>query len=182
MPARLQATDNNRSIVLDKPILFVGRHPDCDVVINSSRKVSRKHCCLAEINGQYVVRDLGSTNGVQINGRRVIGIEQLEHGDELTIGDCVYTFHNGIIVTIGNRTEQDEKLQESAIPAPLNESPTPIPEIPAPAAENFRSPPQMQQEQDEYDIYPGERGVYRPNHPTSRRKHNSDSHLELAID
>ncbi|TWT60226.1 FHA domain-containing protein [Rubinisphaera italica] len=92
MPARLEPHDDRRTVNIDKPILFVGRHPECDLVINDSRKVSRKHCCLAEINGNFLVRDLGSTNGIQINGRRVTGTRELNSGDELTIGDVAYTF------------------------------------------------------------------------------------------
>ncbi len=93
MPAILQSTsDDYQSVTLDKPILFVGRHPDCDLIINKSRKVSRKHCCLVEIEGHYLVRDLGSTNGIQINNRRVTGIKELSSGDQLTIGDCVFIF------------------------------------------------------------------------------------------
>ena len=56
--------------MLDKPIVLVGRHQECDVQINS-RKISRKHCCLAQVNDYVVVRDLFSTNGVRINGKRV---------------------------------------------------------------------------------------------------------------
>lgn len=94
MPARLEAQDNKRTVNIDKPILFIGRHPECDLVIHDSRKVSRKHCCLAEINGRFFVRDLGSTNGVQINGRRVSRTRELKSGDELTIGDVLYTFRD----------------------------------------------------------------------------------------
>lgn len=73
------------SILLDKPILLFGRHAECDVVLNS-KKVSRRHCCLAQVNDYLVVRDLGSTNGVKVNGRRV-NEGRLRFGDELEIGN-----------------------------------------------------------------------------------------------
>lgn len=93
MPAILEPMSNsNQTVPLDKPIIFIGRHPDCDLIINHSRKVSRKHCCLIEIERKFFVRDLGSTNGIQINGQRVKGLEELTIGDELTVGDCAFTF------------------------------------------------------------------------------------------
>jgi pSer/pThr/pTyr-binding forkhead associated (FHA) protein len=77
-------------VILNKAIFLFGRHPECDVVITSSRKVSRKHCCLAQINQTFVVRDLGSMNGVRVNGVQVRKAAELRPGDELTVGDVVF--------------------------------------------------------------------------------------------
>lgn len=88
MPAQLLALSDGPTILLDKPILLFGRHPECDVQLNS-RKVSRRHCCVAQIGNYLVVRDLGSTNGVRINGIRVIE-GKLDPGDELTVGSFRY--------------------------------------------------------------------------------------------
>jgi predicted component of type VI protein secretion system len=88
MPAQLLALDNGPSILLDKPILLLGRHPECDIQIDS-RKISRRHCCIAQVSDYLVVRDLGSTNGIRINGVRVIE-GRLASGDELTIGNSRY--------------------------------------------------------------------------------------------
>ena len=84
MPAQLVALTDGPSILLDKPILLLGRHPECDIQIDS-RKVSRRHCCIAQVHDYLVVRDLGSTNGVRINGVRVVE-GRIKPGDELTIG------------------------------------------------------------------------------------------------
>src|SRR5438132_3757297 len=88
MPAQLVTLDNGVSIMLDKPILLVGRHPECDIQIDS-RKISRRHCCIAQVNDYLVVRDLDSTNGIRINGVRVIE-GKLKAGDELTMGNHRY--------------------------------------------------------------------------------------------
>src|SRR5438067_468051 len=88
MPAQLVTLDNGASILLDKPILLVGRHPECDIQIDS-RKISRRHCCIAQVSDYLVIRDLGSTNGVCINGVRVIE-GRLHPGDEVTIGSNRY--------------------------------------------------------------------------------------------
>src|SRR5437764_12661493 len=91
MPAQLLALSDGPSILLDKPILLLGRHGECDIQLNS-RKVSRRHCCIAHVNNYLVVRDLGSTNGVRINGHRVIE-GRLNAGDELTVGNFRYQVH-----------------------------------------------------------------------------------------
>jgi predicted component of type VI protein secretion system len=88
MPAQLVALNNGPNILLDKPILLVGRHPECDIQIDS-RKISRRHCCIAQVSDYLVVRDLGSTNGVRINGIRMTE-SRLSAGDELTIGNHRY--------------------------------------------------------------------------------------------
>ncbi len=88
MPAQLVTLDNGVSIMLDKPILLVGRHPECDIQIDS-RKISRRHCCIAQVSDYLVIRDLGSTNGIRINGVRVLE-GRLNAGDEVTIGNNLY--------------------------------------------------------------------------------------------
>jgi predicted component of type VI protein secretion system len=88
MPAQLLALTEGPSILLDKPILLFGRHPECDVQLHS-RKVSRRHCCIAQVSDYLVVRDLGSTNGIRINGIRVLE-GRLHGGDELTVGNFRY--------------------------------------------------------------------------------------------
>src|SRR5437899_2196174 len=88
MPPELVALSEGPSILLDKPILLIGRHQECDIQI-PSRKISRRHCCIAQVNDHLVVRDLCSTNGVRINGVRV-NEGCLNAGDELTIGNYRY--------------------------------------------------------------------------------------------
>src|SRR6476660_1664418 len=88
MPAHLLSLTDGPSILIDKPILLFGRHEECDVQLNS-KKVSRRHSCLAQVNDYLVIRDLGSTNGVRINGTRVVE-GKLVPGDELQIGNFKY--------------------------------------------------------------------------------------------
>src|SRR5438046_5174854 len=88
MPAQMVALTEGPNILLDKPILLFGRNPECDIQIDS-RKISRRHCCIAQVNDYLVVRDLGSTNGIRINGVRMLE-GRLRGGDELTIGSHRY--------------------------------------------------------------------------------------------
>ncbi len=75
------------AIPLDKPILFFGRQPECDIVLLNSRKVSRKHCCIAQIDDHFVIRDLGSMNGVRVNEKPVAKECRVSEGEVVHIGD-----------------------------------------------------------------------------------------------
>src|SRR3954464_9708597 len=88
MPAQLVSLTEGPNILLDKPILLLGRHPECDIQIDS-RKISRRHCCIAQVADYLLVRALGSTNGIRINGIR-IQEGRLHPNDELTIGNSRY--------------------------------------------------------------------------------------------
>src|SRR5437762_126121 len=88
MPPQLLALTDGPNIPLDKPIVLLGRHQECDIQL-ASRKISRRHCCIAQVSDYLVVRDLCSTNGIRINGARV-NEGCLREGDELTIGNHRY--------------------------------------------------------------------------------------------
>ncbi|HVP01754.1 MAG TPA: DUF3662 and FHA domain-containing protein [Solirubrobacteraceae bacterium] len=65
---------------------LVGRSRECDVVLGDSN-VSRRHARITfdEAAG-WTIEDLGSTNGVQVNGRRITEPQPLRSGDRLDIG------------------------------------------------------------------------------------------------
>ena len=93
MPFYLLSLAEGPGVLVDKPILLFGRHAECDVLLNS-KKISRRHCCLAQVSDHLVVRDLGSTNGVKINGKRVTE-GRLDSGDELTVGNYLFRVISG---------------------------------------------------------------------------------------
>jgi hypothetical protein len=68
----------------------VGRSRDCDVVV-SDPNVSRRHIELRRGERGWAAVDLGSTNGMKVNGRR-LGHAELEPGDRITIGITDLTF------------------------------------------------------------------------------------------
>jgi pSer/pThr/pTyr-binding forkhead associated (FHA) protein len=88
MAVRLVPVGEGSPISLDRPIMFVGRHIDCDIRIDS-KKISRRHCCLIQLDDKLVIRDLGSTNGVYCNGQRVEEAMLSPH-DEVQIGNLRY--------------------------------------------------------------------------------------------
>src|SRR4051812_49990958 len=78
----------SEAITLGDGVTTVGRHDDCQLRIKSSQ-VSRKHCELFEKKGLLLVKDLGSSNGTFVNGKRIQEQRVLEPGDELTIGQVM---------------------------------------------------------------------------------------------
>ena len=76
------------AIPMARPVLLIGRHLDCDFRIDIPQ-VSRRHCCLAMAYDRLVIRDLGSRNGVRVNGRLVEEV-QLRPGDEVAIAHFIY--------------------------------------------------------------------------------------------
>ena len=84
----LRAVFDGPDITLDRDMVMVGRHPQCDARLDSL-SVSRRHCMLTEDVGEVVVRDLGSTNGTRINGQRVER-GRLRPGDEISIAHIRY--------------------------------------------------------------------------------------------
>ena len=93
MPSRLVASAGRPDILLDRGLVVVGRHLSCDARLPSFQ-VSRWHCCITEVDGGVWVRDLGSTNGVWINGRRVIS-GRVRSGDVLAIAHIRYRLEEG---------------------------------------------------------------------------------------
>ncbi len=69
----------------------LGRSRDCDIVVDDPN-VSRRHAEVRPSGGSWIVRDLGSTNGVKLNGRRIEGAERLERGDAIELGTSRLVF------------------------------------------------------------------------------------------
>ncbi len=68
----------------------IGRSRDCDLTLDDAN-VSRRHAEVRQEGGGFVLVDLGSTNGVKVNGRRTREAA-LQPGDEITIGTSRLTF------------------------------------------------------------------------------------------
>jgi hypothetical protein len=69
----------------------IGRSRDCDVVL-SDQNVSRRHAEVRPSGGKWIVKDLGSTNGVKVNGRRITGPQSLKPGDTIELGTSTIDF------------------------------------------------------------------------------------------
>jgi predicted component of type VI protein secretion system len=84
-------TLDDRRFVLAGPTAVIGRSKEADCVIDDPN-LSRKHAELIRgDDGDWSVTDLGSTNGIKVNDRRVPSA-RLTPGDEVTLGTLVFTF------------------------------------------------------------------------------------------
>lgn len=84
-------TLDDRRYVLDSARSTVGRSRDADCVVRDAN-VSRHHAELRRSpNGEWTIADLGSTNGIKVNGRRV-GSTRLKSGDEVALGTTTFRF------------------------------------------------------------------------------------------
>jgi Protein of unknown function (DUF3662)/FHA domain len=82
---------DDRRYVLDGPTAVLGRSRESDCVL-SDPNVSRRHAELRRgPTGDWQIVDLESTNGVNVNGRRV-DASRLSPGDEVTLGTVRFTF------------------------------------------------------------------------------------------
>ena len=116
MSVTLVALSEGPNLTLDKPVVLLGRHEECDVQLNSG-KVSRRHCVIAWVDEKIIIRDLGSTNGVLINGERVPE-GPLNNGDEVAIGNFCYR----VRFDTGDRPKlEDEALEAADEPIALGE-------------------------------------------------------------
>jgi hypothetical protein len=73
-----------------KDTTIVGRLPECDITLDDP-SVSRRHVRITRPGGQWRVEDLGSTNGLRVNGEQVPAAE-LRDGDRLELGTMRLAF------------------------------------------------------------------------------------------
>jgi hypothetical protein len=74
--------------LLSKTSTSVGRSPDNDLVFPDP-ELSRQHAQIIMVGNTYTLKDLGSTNGSFVNGRRVTGSTELKDGDIVGFGEAV---------------------------------------------------------------------------------------------
>ncbi|MGE0505373.1 MAG: FhaA domain-containing protein [Solirubrobacterales bacterium] len=81
----------DRRYVLDGPVATIGRSKSVECVLPDPN-VSRRHAELRRSeSGDWAIVDLGSTNGVKVNGRRVSST-RLQSGDQVTVGTTTFMF------------------------------------------------------------------------------------------
>lgn len=81
----------DRRYVLEGPRAVIGRSRESDCVLDD-RNISRRHAELRRNSGgDWAISDLGSTNGVKVNGRKVDSA-RLSPGDEVVLGTTSFVF------------------------------------------------------------------------------------------
>ena len=87
---RVVLTVAGRDVPIASERAVLGRSRECDVRVDDSN-VSRRHAEVRREEGAYWIVDLGSTNGTELNGRR-IERARLSDGDRITLGSTDVRF------------------------------------------------------------------------------------------
>lgn len=103
----VQPNQTPTRLALKVPTITVGRAQDCTIPIRD-RFLSRHHAEIALLGEQWVVRDCGSANGTQLNGKRIDKEIPLRPGDRITLGDSELIF----------QSDEDSKSQLIALDTP----------------------------------------------------------------
>jgi hypothetical protein len=90
---RARLNVNGRPYELSRDVVVLGRSRECDITLNDAN-VSRRHAEIRRENGNWLIVDLGSTNGIEVNGKRT-NRAKLEHDDRITLGRTEVTFETG---------------------------------------------------------------------------------------
>ncbi|CAN5395675.1 DUF3662 and FHA domain-containing protein [soil metagenome] len=86
----VDGADAGKVFTLDKPVIVLGRLPECDITLTGAA-VSRRHAKVQQEGGRWTVTDLGSTNGVRVNSQPV-QVSEIKPGDRVEVGDITFTF------------------------------------------------------------------------------------------
>jgi pSer/pThr/pTyr-binding forkhead associated (FHA) protein len=82
--------NGGQTFTLGASTVTLGRLPESDVVVDDPG-ASRQHARIRSSNGEFVLTDLGSTNGTLVNDESVRE-RVLEDGDRIMIGETVLEF------------------------------------------------------------------------------------------
>jgi len=81
----------NQRYVIDKDQFIIGRGTKSSDLPIRDGNISRKHAAVIRRNGEYYIKDLGSTNGIDYKGDRIEG-KKIEEGDTFLICDYQLRF------------------------------------------------------------------------------------------
>jgi hypothetical protein len=90
-PSRAMLLVGGRRVLVPPPGAVVGRSRECDIVLDDVG-VSRRHAEIRPSPDGWTVADLGSTNGVRLNDRKVRGAQVLRLGDRIELGTTELVF------------------------------------------------------------------------------------------
>lgn len=88
----LNGLNAGQLIPLEGKRAVLGRHPDCDIVLDVGA-VSRQHAQILELDHHFYVEDLESRNGTFVNNEPVKGRQRLQENDQVKVCDLLFSFH-----------------------------------------------------------------------------------------
>lgn len=83
----LEGSDQGKKFPLKENEIYVGRHSQCEIVLNDA-EISRRHLKISRMGSGWEVDDLGSTNGTWLNSQRITK-QILVPGDRIEIGQTI---------------------------------------------------------------------------------------------
>ncbi len=92
---------NQRSVRVDSDEFTIGRSGDNSLSI-ADQRLSRQHACIRRYGSEYVLSDLGSSNGTALNGKVLTSSAALREGDALDLG-------GGVLLATEFKTAADSK-------------------------------------------------------------------------
>src|SRR3954447_9788535 len=96
------------AVPLIEEVMTIGRREVCDIRLNF-QNISGTHCELSLKNGVWHLRDLGSTNGVKVNGERTLR-RPLRPGDEISIANHKYTIQYQMTGSVEDAFAEEEDV------------------------------------------------------------------------
>lgn len=76
---------------IDDDSIVIGRGDDCTIIVNDP-SVSRNHMKIFKVDKVFYAEDMGSTNKTYVNEDEISGIQRLENGDRIKIGNTIFKF------------------------------------------------------------------------------------------
>jgi serine phosphatase RsbU (regulator of sigma subunit)/pSer/pThr/pTyr-binding forkhead associated (FHA) protein len=101
----IRGTNPGQEFPLDRERAVLGRHPECDIVLDVGA-ISRQHAQILRVNNQFFVEDLKSRNGTFVNGQLIRGRHPLKDQDRVKICDLLFAFHSGKPGAAGGKDPQ----------------------------------------------------------------------------
>jgi pSer/pThr/pTyr-binding forkhead associated (FHA) protein len=98
-------------IPITAPKFIIGRAEDCHLKPRSEL-ISRYHCAVISEDGYVAIRDLGSKNGIYLNGERVSMEHELKNGDKLSVGPLEFFVHLTVDVK-GQKKPKVESISDA---------------------------------------------------------------------
>jgi serine/threonine protein kinase len=105
---------NPRRVACTRDLFTIGRSPVCDLAFPENPMVSRQHAAIRREGGMHFLMDLGSANGVVLNGMRVAEATALNDGDRIELGDVT-------LICVGGEAGEIDAPQ---VPSPPATAPT----------------------------------------------------------
>lgn len=106
---------SRRRVAVGRDEFVIGRHSENDLVISDSR-LSRRHAKIVRSNGSFLLEDLGSSNGTDLNGSPVFDPAEIRSGDVISFG--------GLDASVEIAVTQEKRVEPIAAqvvtPAPVS--------------------------------------------------------------